>query len=144
MIYFYDWTDPDAYHPPLGHNLGDWTNELSPGEYIQDFVSSGGKSYAYRTNCNNQVVKLKGFTLNHKASQLLNFDSIQNLVLHWVQPEAFPFDNDNSYIEIVYEKIKRNKVTCKLATNTEAKRYSVTYNKRVVDPETFNTFPYGY
>jgi len=48
-------TDPIIYiqddaEPPLidcGDKLGSMTNELQPGEFIEEFVSGGPKNYAY-------------------------------------------------------------------------------------------------
>ena len=41
-------------------------------------------------------------------------------------------------------KIKRNADTKTLTTVEEAKRYKVVLDKRVVDPDTFLSYPYGY
>ena len=39
-----------AEPPPIecGDRLGDMTNELGPGEFIEEFVSGGPKNYAYK------------------------------------------------------------------------------------------------
>jgi hypothetical protein len=69
-----------------GDCLGAMTSELKPGEYIAEFVFAGSKNYAYRT-CNTvtgaeaTVCKVRGFTLNYSASQLLNFESIKLMIL---------------------------------------------------------------
>ncbi len=43
---------PNKYDPKLGDYLGEFTNEIDPkdGNYIQEFVSTGLKSYAYKTD----------------------------------------------------------------------------------------------
>jgi hypothetical protein len=76
--------------PPLiecGDALGDMTSELKENEYISEFVSGGPKNYAYK-QCNavtgevKRVCKVRGVTLNYKASQLVNFETIKALVLN--------------------------------------------------------------
>jgi hypothetical protein len=46
IIYIHD----DAEHPVIdcGDELDSMTNELQPGEFIEEFVSGGPKNYAYR------------------------------------------------------------------------------------------------
>ena len=62
------------------------TSELKANEYISEFVSGGPKYYAYKV-CHSvtrevkKVCKVRGITLNYKASQLVNFETIKNLVL---------------------------------------------------------------
>ena len=145
VIYYYDESDPNAYHPPLGEQLGDWTNELDQNDFISEFVSTGGKSYAYTTNLGKTVCKVKGFSLNHMISQSINFESVKKLVLYWANPDKFPLDEgEEDRIEIKYERICRNKATMQLFTKAELKKFGVTYNKRVLEPEGFCTLPYGY
>ncbi|XP_032676810.1 uncharacterized protein LOC116846712 [Odontomachus brunneus] len=80
--------DPDEYEPRTGNFLGDMTNELEishgPGSYIETFVSTGLKFYAYvRTGkgCAREICKVKGITLNFENSRVLNFSSIKALLL---------------------------------------------------------------
>ena len=73
---------PGGYEPPTGPLLGQLTDELSPkdGKLIKTFVSGGQKSYAYATDIGHIVVKLKGITLNHSTSKILNFESLKEMV----------------------------------------------------------------
>ena len=42
---------PPGEQPLLpGEFWGDWTSELDPDEHITEFISTGPKKYAYRTN----------------------------------------------------------------------------------------------
>ena len=66
---------------PLGDYLGELTNELETGEHIIEFVSGGPKNYAYKTNKGNETCKVRGFTLNFTNSQLINFESVKNLLI---------------------------------------------------------------
>jgi hypothetical protein len=80
--------------PPLidcGDKLGSMTNELQPGEFIEEFVSGGPKNYAYRvvgvgTDASKTVCKVRGITLNYSASQLVNFDVIRDMILKTGEP----------------------------------------------------------
>ena len=64
-----------------GPYLGDLTSELKPGEFIEEFCSTGPKSYSYRTNTGKVECKIKGFTLDAKVSTVLNFESMKKMVL---------------------------------------------------------------
>jgi hypothetical protein len=67
-------------------SLGDMSSELAPGHHIREFVCAGPKKYAYMTvdpatSEQRTVCKVRGITLNYSASQLVNFESIKNMVL---------------------------------------------------------------
>lgn len=64
----------------LGPNLGDLTDELDTGDYIEEFVSTGPKSYAYRTHKGKICVKVKGVCLSHATSQIINMDTLVEMV----------------------------------------------------------------
>jgi hypothetical protein len=57
------------------------TNELRPGDYIEEFVSGGPKKDAYRLVGGKTVCKFRGITLNYTASHLVNFDIIRDMIL---------------------------------------------------------------
>ena len=62
------------------------TNELGSDEYIKEFLSGGPKNYAYKivnasTLETKTVCKMRGITLNYTAAQLVNFDSIRDMIL---------------------------------------------------------------
>ena len=40
VVYEYEESDHEHYTPQLGNNLGQWTDELGEGEFIERFVSS--------------------------------------------------------------------------------------------------------
>ena len=63
--------------PPLGDYLGELTNELDDEDYITTFVSGGPKNYAYQTKNGKTICKVRGFTLNYRGSQKLNFSSMR-------------------------------------------------------------------
>ena len=105
VVYEYD--DRVAeYSPDMGDHLGQWTNELKAGEHITRFVSSGPKSYAFITNLDGRMVKLKGFTLNHENALKLDFESIASLVLFWADPDNHPLPEDQDpFVSARYTKI---------------------------------------
>ena len=77
---------PECPQPPLGDYLGELTNEVTgeygEGMYITDFVCAGPKNYAYQINNGKQKCKIRGFTLNYKNSQVLNFETMKEMVLN--------------------------------------------------------------
>jgi hypothetical protein len=75
----------------IGDNLGDMTDELKPGEHIDEFVSGGPKNCAY-TICNqgaskSSVCNVRGITLNISTSHFGNFDVIRDMILKG-EPES--------------------------------------------------------
>ena len=69
-----------------GDKLGDMTSELRPSEKISEFTCGGPKNDAHRmvhtvTGASRTVCKVRGITLNYRASKLLNFDVIRDMIL---------------------------------------------------------------
>ena len=62
-----------------GDMLGEMTDELS-GKGITNFVSTGPKSYSFKCGNNNEKSAIKGFTLNHENSSILNNNSMCKIV----------------------------------------------------------------
>ena len=71
--------EPGKPEPPLGDYLGDLTDELD-GDYITTFVSGGPKNYAYVTNNDKRVTKVRGITLDHATTKKLNPEVMRSLV----------------------------------------------------------------
>lgn len=85
-----------------GTCLGEWTNELEPGDYIVEFMSTGPKSYAYRTANGDEVMKIKGISLKQPSVRdVLTYDAFQQTLsdatheIH-VQPLQFDIDADHT------------------------------------------------
>ena len=58
--------------------------ELKPSEYIIEFASGGPKYYAYVLITNEReksVCKVRGITLNYRASKLVNLEVIRAKIL---------------------------------------------------------------
>jgi predicted GIY-YIG superfamily endonuclease len=68
---------------PLGHFLGDWTNEFGENQYeygdewAVEFCSGGPKCYGYRLNTGQTMCKVKGFsTKKLNVAGHLNYDTM--------------------------------------------------------------------
>ena len=128
---------PGQPMPPLGDHLG----ELKPNDYIVEFAAAGPKNYGYRTHQGKVECKVRGFTLNARGQAQLNFELLKaNVIDEVTEPEEAPRELrvHNPH------KIKRHADTKTLTTVQETKRYKVVFDKRVVDPDTFLSYPYGY
>ena len=128
-------------NPELGRYLGDFTSELSKDEYIDEFVSGGPKNYGYTTNQGHVECKVRGFRLNSEGKTQLNYDIMRQNVLDEIQkPQKHPRQTQ----VVKTHQIVRNPKTYELHTFPEYKWYRLVYDKRVLDPQTFFTYPYGY
>lgn len=78
VVYRWKPGDPEI---PLGYYLGDMTNECEEGDCIVEFVSAGAKNYGYRTRRGHICTKVKGFSLNVRRRQQLNFEVLKDNVL---------------------------------------------------------------
>ena len=135
VVYVHEPGKPD---PPLGDYLGDLTDELNGG-YITTFMSGGPKNYAYVSNTDEAILKIRGISLTYDASLTLNIGTMRNLVESYVVDGA---RNEKVTINIP-NKITRDKKEKHIVTKRTKKDYRVVYNKRVVN-ENYETVPYGY
>ena len=118
--------------PPTGNFLGDLTNELKPGQHIQEFVSLGPKTYGYQTNDGKTCVKVKGFTLNGATDEAVNFNSLLKML-------------DQTTVTLVPQNyLKRNLSCLQISDNQMSKKCKFTYSKRRIVDADFNTLPFGY
>lgn len=108
----------------VGPFLGDLTDELD-GETITEFASTGPKSYAYKTTDGHEVCKIKGFTLNIKTQQVLNFSALKGLVLEpngaRIQTQPLQFDHDDHH-----------NIVTRLWQPDEGKFFRHTFDKRKI------------
>ena len=136
----YTWK-PGQAHVPLGNYLGDFTNELKENDFIEEFVAAGPKNYAYKTNQQHVECKVRGFTLNMRGQQTLNFHSMKELVLSEIlEPENSP----HTLTLTNPHKIQRVAVNKTLQTVSQDKTYKLVFDKRVLDSDTYQSYPYGY
>jgi len=90
-----------------GDNLGQMLSELKKDEIIVELVCAGPKNYAYKTYTSatdesKTIYKVRGITLNYKASQLVNFEKIKDMILSK--------KNDETVFVRTQNKIKRKKI----------------------------------
>ena len=117
-----------------GDMLGEMTDELS-GKGITNFVSTGPKSYSFKYGDGYEKSAIKGFTLNHENSSILNHNSMSQIVRKQIRE-----------LTIVNE----NKITRKnreIVNKYCEKVFKFGYNKRAirkVDESHIDTLPYGY
>lgn len=110
---------------PTGSMLGEWSSELANGVYITEWLSTGPKSYYYKTLNGVEVTKIKGFTLNYENKLLLNDASLKSII-----------DGDMSEICLVYDQINRDTVNKDLVTKkrvfktTRLQKTSSCYHRR--------------
>lgn len=69
----YRWK-PDQSELPLGDYLGQFTNEIDGDDHIIEFASAGPKNYGYKTKNGKVECKVRGFSLNTRGHEQLNFD----------------------------------------------------------------------
>ena len=139
IIYRWKPTDPAL---PLWNYLGEFTNELDDSDdYITEFVAASPKNYGYRTLKGKVECKVRGFSFNIRGQQQLNFNILKNNIIHEItEPQATP----NSIPIFNPHKIVRDNVTKQIKTQTEIKRYQLVFDKRVVEPHSFKSYPHGY
>ena len=123
--------------------LGDMTNELDEGDFITEFTSAGPKNYGYKTNRGKVCCKVRGFSLNVLGAQQLNYDVMKrNLIDEITQPLE---NGERRNVNVVNPNfLWRNPATKHLKVITRTKRYGLVFDKRVIDSETFKSYPYGY
>ena len=126
---------------PLGNYLGEFTNELESDDIIVEFAAAGPKNYGYRTKKGKVECKVRGFRLNARGQEQLNFEVLRDNVLKEIreplgQARDIPVWNPH--------KIVRDNRNKRLLTETEIKRYQLVFDKRVLNPVTFMTLPYGF
>ena len=136
----YHWK-PNSPTLPLGNYLGDFINELDPGDYITEFAAAGPKNYGYKTFKGKVECKVRGFSLNVRGQEQLNFDILKNNIIREI---TNPQSSTNSIPVFNPHKIVRDTDTKQLKTQTEIKRYQLVFDKRVVEAYTFKSYPYGY
>ncbi|KAJ8915407.1 hypothetical protein NQ315_008296 [Exocentrus adspersus] len=124
---------------PTGSCLGEMTDELEgygAGSHIKEFVSGGPKNYAYKffaakDNEEKVTCKVKGISLNYAASQLVNFDTIKEMILSPTEP-----------VYITGKNIRRTKEH-EVVTREETKIYKPLSTKRCFLDD-HSSYPYGH
>lgn len=129
---------------PVGNYLGQYTSELDTGDAIQEFVAAGPKNHAYVTKQGKQCCKVRGFTLNVRGSSVLNFGPMRDLVLNEILDREEDEEEETTLMLNNPHKIVRCPSTKQIKTIPQDKTYKLVFDKRVVDFDTFQSYPYGY
>ena len=125
-----------------GDYLGELTNELDPGDHIVDFTSGGPKNYGYITSQGKAECKVRGFTLgNVRGSRQLNYNILCQNVLDELND---PLETRRVVDVTNPHFFTRHPATKELKVIPRTKQYGLVFDKRVVDPVTFCSYPYGY
>lgn len=99
------------------------------------YFLGGPKNYAYETKKGKTCCKIRGFTLNYKNSEKLNYSSVKSLVLSMDKEKRIVLNNP--------AKITRDAKRRKVVNREENKAYRMVYDKRIVQDD-YSTLPYGY
>ena len=138
---------PHEIQPEIGTFLGQLMNELTcqnvgcegckKGHWIVEFVTCIAKNYGYHFNTGEVTCKVRGLSLNYRASQTLNLHSMRDALQCCMKGSDAP--------ELVTMKTLklRKKLKGYVYTHVFPKHYGVVYNKRRV-LENFDTCPFGY
>ena len=146
-VLYYD-TDSVIYRhiPPnpsvaTGDFLGEMTNELEGDDYIVEFVSGGAKNYGYKTKNGKTECKVRGFTLNVRGAGTLNYDVMRDNIIKEIEQ---PLEKKRSVTVTNPNHFKRDQTHKCIALEQQHKKYGLVFDKRVVDPVTKRSYPFGY
>ena len=134
-------TDEGQANPDLGNYLGDFSSELDDKDHIVEFISGGPKNYGYQTKLGLVECKVRGFRLNSEGKTQLNYNVMKANVIDELQKPLLKPRETTVYNT---HHIVRDPQTYQLYTFPQRKDYKLVYDKRVLDPYTFLTYPYGY
>lgn len=128
----------DLADPPLGNYLGELTSEIPHGTIITEFVTIAPKSYAIKiceaSTPHKEVqvnIRCKGFTLTGRAKDLVNIETMKNILFKNVPLKTPAFC------------IKTMPKSGFVYNQTSDKVLKFTFDKRIVQKD-FTTLPYGY
>ena len=117
----------------FGEAMGNWQDEFKHDEWIDEIVCGGAKSYSYKTNLGNIVLKQKGITLDVANSNVFTFENVRDVVLKNITLTSVPrfsFRMVEKTKDIITVDLSR---TARMTVDT----------KRNVHSD-YSTTPYGY
>ncbi len=120
--------------------LGEMTDELE-GDIITEFISGGAKNYGYKTRGGKTECKVRGFTLNVRGKEVLNFETMKRNILSEIddplkERRVIRVNNPNHF--------QRNTTNKTIRLVHQVKQYGLVFDKRVIDPDTKISYPFGY
>ena len=121
-----------------GDFLGDMKNEVE-GDFIEEFVSGGAKNYGYKTAGGKVECKVRGFTLNVRGKEVLNYETMKKAILKELK------EGKAERMEVVNPShFKRNTKEKEIGLVEQTKKYRLVFDKRVIDPQSMKSYPFGY
>ena len=132
---------PGQASPALGQYLGEFKDELGQGDSIVEFCSAGPKNYGYKTRAGKTVCKVRGFSLNCQGASQRNYHVLRQNVLDELHT---PLAEPRTTRVTQSHTIQRQAKDYTLHTRPTHKDYHLVCSKRVVDPQTAQSYPYGY
>ena len=121
-----------------GDFLGDMKNEVE-GDHIVEFVSGGAKNYGYKTAGGKVECKVRGFTLNVRGKEVLNYDTMKKLVFKELK------EGKKTHLQVCNPShFKRDTKLKNIGTVPQTKNYGVVLDKRVIDSQNMMSYPFGY
>jgi hypothetical protein len=144
VIFLYDGTNQNHKYPTnddktkptnvlFGDALGEWENEFSNDEWIDEIVVGGAKRYSYKTNKGKITIKQKGITLDRANSNVFTFENVRNVSLKNVSLES-----QKRY------QFTWNKTTKDIETKYLSRTVNSTINTKRILLENYDTLPFGY
>ena len=124
---------------PLGRFLGEFTNE-TPGDSIVEFVSGGAKNYVYLARRGKTECKVRGFSLNYAAKQVLNYYTMKRNILLEVEE---PLEEARQLAITIPDFFQRDQVRKRIKLTKRIKHYKLVIDKRILDPSTKTSTPMG-
>ena len=113
-------------------------NEVE-GDHIVEFVSGGAKNYGYKTVGGKVECKVRGFTLNVRGKTVLNYDTMKEIIRKELK------EGKTSLLEVNNPShFKRNTKQKEIGLVEQTKKYRVVLDKRVIDPDSMMSYPFGY
>ncbi|XP_048775446.2 uncharacterized protein LOC125680045 [Ostrea edulis] len=123
--------DESRFNPTIINSLGGWTDELS-GDRIVKYMSGGPKNYAYETQGGKSMCKVKGLTLNYRASRIVSLTTLEKML-----------KGEEEEVHVRYPHFIQRTRQHDVRTSPLVKKYRVVYDKRQ-RVHHYNTLPYGY
>ena len=100
---------------------------------------SGGAGYV--TKKGKVECKVRGFSLNYKTKQILNYYTMKENILKELDE---PLDKARKMAITIPDFFQRDQVTKKVKLTERQKKYQLVFDKRIIDPVARSSTPYGF
>ena len=124
----------------IGDFLGEWKDELE-GDVIKEFVSGGAKNYAYETRTGKVECKIRGFTLNVRGANVLNFQTMKDSILAELNNPLYHRRTTDVVTPYYFQRDSERK---RIKVVPRVKKYGLVFDKRVINTDAKMSYPYGF